>query len=86
MVAAKLVEIALTVDGLAKRVSSDDVLPAPGGVITAYATCTPTTVACSNSLLLAVVTVPSDQNSFTDVMVTVLPAGNTDMIDAVKAV
>ena len=86
MVAAKLVEIALTVAGLAKRVSSDEVLPALGGVTTAYATCRPTTVACNNSLLLDEVTVPSDQNSFTDVMVTVLPAGNTDMIDAVNAV
>ena len=86
MVAAKLVEIALTVAGFAKRVSSDEVLPALGGVTTAYATCTPTTVACNNSLLLDEVTVPSDQNSFTNVMVTVLPAGKTDMMDAVKAV
>ena len=86
MVAARLVDMALTVAGLAKRASMDDVLPADAAVTTLYATCTPTTVACNSSLLLDAVTVPSDQNSFTEVMVTVLPAGNTDMIDAVKAV
>ena len=87
MVTARLVEIELTVVGLAKRASRDDVLPALGGVTTSYATCTPTTVACNNSLLRRdAVTVPSDQNSFTEVIFTWLSAGNTDMIDAVKAV
>ena len=86
MVAARLVDMALTVAGLAKRASMDDVLPADAAVTMLYATWTPTTVACNNSLLLDAVTVPSDQNSFTEVMVTVLPVGNTDMIDAVKAI
>ena len=87
MVAARLVDTALTVAGSAKRASMDDVLPADADVTTLYATCTPTTVACNNSLLLLLdsVTVPSDQNSFTDVMVTLLPAGNTFRIEAVKA-
>lgn len=83
MVAARLVDIALTVVGLDNKASTEDVLLDD---TTLYATCTPITVACSNSLLLDVVTVPSDQNNCTEVMVTVLPAGNTDMIDAVKAV
>ena len=86
MVAARLVDTALTVVGFDNKASIDDVLPADTLVTTLYATCTPTTVACSNSLRLDEVTVPSDQNNFTEVMVTVLPAGSTDKIDAVKAV
>ena len=88
MVVARLVDTALTVAGFDNKASIDDVLPADAAVTTLYATCTPTTVACASSLLLDVdvVTVPSDQKSCTEVMVTVLPVGNTDMIDAVKAV
>ena len=85
MVSAKLVDTALTVAGLANKASIEDVLPADTVVTILYATCTPTTVACNNSLLLDDVTVPSDQKSFTEVMVTILPAGNTFVIDAVKA-
>ena len=85
IVAARLVDTALTVLGFANKASMEDVLPADTVVTTLYSTCTPTTVA-NNSLLRDDVTVPSDQNSFTEVIVTMLPAGNTDMIDAVKAV
>ena len=83
MVAARLVDTALTVVGFDNKASIEDVLLVD---ITLYTTCTPTTVAANNSLLLEVVTVPSDQKSCTEVMVTVLPVGKTDMIDAVKAV
>ena len=86
MVAARFVDTALTVVGFDNKASIEDVLPADTAVTTLYATCTPTTVACNNSLLLDEVIVPSDQNNFTEVMVTVLPAGKTDMMDAVKAV
>ena len=64
MMVASLVDTAVTVAGLAKRASIDDVLPADAAVTTLYATCTPTTVACASSSLLLdvdVVTVPSDQ-------------------------